>query len=49
MKSKKAKSMDELTKGYEKFIASKKTHDNNGNLFEKVIKKAAKTKPHSAK
>jgi hypothetical protein len=49
MKSKKAKSMAELTKGFEQFISSKKTNDNNASLFEKVIKKAAKPKPRSAK
>ena len=37
--------MDELTAGYEQFIKGKELSNNGGQLFEKVITKAAITKP----
>lgn len=38
------KSMAELTAGYEQFIKGKEVNANNGQLFEKAIKKAVKPK-----
>lgn len=34
--------MEEVSKGYETFIAGKKINDDNGRTFEKVLKKATK-------
>ncbi|CAN5489114.1 hypothetical protein BH11BAC5_BH11BAC5_43130 [soil metagenome] len=41
--------MDKLTEGYEKFIENKDTIQDSKKLFEKTIKKAAKTKQHGLK
>ena len=37
------KSMADVTKDYEAFISSKKVIDTNGHLFDKALKKAAKS------
>lgn len=42
MKNRKTKSMDEVSKGFENFIAGKETNNNNRKLFEKTISKASK-------
>ena len=42
MKTKKTKSMDELSKGYEKFINGKEVKKDGKSAFDKVIKKATK-------
>jgi hypothetical protein len=46
-KDKKKTPMEELTKGYEKFIAGKEVEPNGRKKFEKAIKKAVK--PPAAK
>jgi hypothetical protein len=48
-KKKKEKSTEELTKGFEKLLEGKDLNPNNGELFEKVIKKASQPKQRSAK
>lgn len=47
--AKKLTQMEELTKNYEKFIADKELNENGRELFEQVLKKAAKTKPRGSK
>jgi hypothetical protein len=42
---KKNKPMLEVSKGYEEFIKGKQLNNNNGQLFEMVIKKASRPKP----
>ena len=46
---KKVKSTAELTAGFEKLLAGKELNPNNGELFDKVIKKAVTVKQRSAK
>ena len=41
-KRKSQKTMNEVSSGYEAFISGKKILDNNGQLFDKVLKKASK-------
>lgn len=41
--------MDELTKGYEKFIEGKETKKDGKAAFDKVVKKAAKPRGGSVK
>lgn len=48
-KSKKDKTMDELTKGYEEFIKNKKVNKKGKNEFDKVLKKAIKKKQPGSK
>jgi len=43
------KTMDEVSKGYEKFIQGKELNDNGRELFEKILKKAVKSKQHGSK
>jgi hypothetical protein len=50
MKNKKAKTMAEVSKGYENFISSKSINNNSRELFEKAITKAVKpTKQRGSK
>lgn len=46
---KKARTMDELTQGFEELLKGKELNPKGAELFEKVIKKAATTKPHGLK
>lgn len=46
---KKQTPMDELTKGYEKFIKGKELTPNGKELFNKTLKKASKPKPRGSK
>lgn len=43
-KDKKKKSMDEVSKGYEKFIEGKDLDPNGAKKFDTVLKKAAKSR-----
>jgi hypothetical protein len=45
MAKSKVKSMAEVTAGYEQFIKGKELSNNARQLFEKVVSKAANTKP----
>jgi hypothetical protein len=49
MKSKKKTPMEELTKGYEKFINGKKVNKNGEKEFQRTLKKAATPKPRGSK
>lgn len=48
-KSKKKRTMIEVTAGYEDFIKGKETNKNGKEFFEKVLKKATKPKQRGSK
>lgn len=43
------KTMDEVSKGYEKFIQGKELNDNGRELFGKALKNASKPKQRGSK
>ena len=47
--AKKKTPMEELTKGYEKFIEGKELNNKGAKQFEKALKKAATPKPRCSK
>lgn len=49
MKKSKQTPMEKLTQGYEKFIKGQETKKGSKATFDKVIKKAAKSKSRSSK
>jgi hypothetical protein len=49
VRKKKKSQMDEVSKNYESFIANKETNNNNKEIFEQALKKAAKPKPRGSK
>lgn len=49
MKKKPETSMEKLTANYEQFIKGKETNSKGKDIFDKVIKKAAKLKQHGLK
>ena len=49
MRKQKQTPMEELTKGYEKFVKGKESKKNGKSAFNKVIRKASKPKQRGSK